>query len=656
MEMLVVIQGAHQGQRYPIGDTRLCFGRDHKVGIRLEDEGISRSHAAVYRHQERIWLEDLGSTNGTYVNNVRIHEPCIIKNNDHISMGQTVIQVQTARDTRAKHVTLSDTRHESESLIKIDLNATSVFEVLKKDESTVFPTDGVTEALLGLHQFNLQISGILDMEELLDVSLPQMVQACHAERGAILLYNSSGDLIPRAQFMRQGSKGNEVQVSRTLVNEVLENGEGLLSAEPEKDDRYRDTHVISLGQTTSMMCVPLLIKDRVLGVVYVDVSLQARPLNETNLRMLSAMGMELCTAIENARLYAMLKDSEEFSSCVLKSIAGGLLVIDVHGKVVRVNEMGAELAGFSAGEVLGTALGELPALSELDILVGQTLHSGRAQERDGLHLRPQGKARVPVAATSAALEDYNGERIGVVVHFRDMTRLHQLAEEVKRGERLSALGQMASGIAHEIRNPLNSVQGFVQLMQESTENQEHQKFCGIVLEEVTRINHIVQDMLDFSRQQPFSLDPMEITPTLRHVLQLTASTAQETGVVLQMESWPQEPLWVQGNSEKLIQVFLNIVNNAIQATPAGGRVTVREGLSGDRGEWVELVVEDTGCGMSQEDRAQIFNPFYTTRDEGTGLGLPICQKIIEQHSGHILVESVLREGSRFIIRLPRSAS
>ncbi|MFW5856829.1 MAG: FHA domain-containing protein, partial [Planctomycetota bacterium] len=437
MDMLVVVQGSHRGQRYPLEDGRLVLGRDRRCDIPLDDDGVSRRHAAVYREDDALMVEDLGSTNGTYVNSLCIEAPHALAHGDRLAVGDTVMLVEIDNPySTAQRAVVADTLRQSDSVMKFSLDSTSIMELMgaeAKEEER--PSDTGQQAFLALYNFITRVSGILDRETLLERGIQEMARVCKADRGAVLLLDRKAQLVPRATYAASGD--GQVAVSRTLLEEVLTYREGVLSREPAKDDRFRHTQALDMNVVTSMMGVPLVVQDKPLGVIYLDTSGIGQPFDEHSVRLASAMTMELAICLENANLYAMLKDSEEFSACVLRSLAGGLLVVDRDGRIHRTNPIGAALAGLTENDLLGMRLDAIDPLSEINILVGQTLRSGKPQETESAHLRPGGEAApVPVGVNTAPLMDYAGNPIGVVVHYRDLSRVHELGEQVKRAERL----------------------------------------------------------------------------------------------------------------------------------------------------------------------------------------------------------------------------
>jgi signal transduction histidine kinase len=226
---------------------------------------------------------------------------------------------------------------------------------------------------------------------------------------------------------------------------------------------------------------------------------------------------------------------------------------------------------------------------------------------------------------------------------------------------MATLGQMAAGVAHEIRNPLNSIRGFAQLLAERAgpapepgAPSQEAEYLRIIVEEVDRMNGIVQDLLDFARQRQITMTRVSVEEVLRAVLVQVRREAGELNMEVAEEIEPGMPP-AYGNGDKLHQVFVNVCRNALQAMSAGGRLTVRArataGASGG-GRELEVGFTDTGPGIPESILPRIFDPFFTTKDVGTGLGLPICAKIVEAHSGRIEVDSPPGKGATFRVVLP----
>jgi signal transduction histidine kinase len=227
--------------------------------------------------------------------------------------------------------------------------------------------------------------------------------------------------------------------------------------------------------------------------------------------------------------------------------------------------------------------------------------------------------------------------------------LFQTEEQLRRADRLSALGELSAGMAHEIRNPLGSIKGAVEILKDDYSPDEAKyEFVQILLKETDRLNIIVQEFLGFARPKQPEFQPADVNETIESVLTLTAQEARRAGVRVEKK--------LDGSIGKrnldaglLKQAFLNIVLNAIQAMPKGGALTVESGL---RDGMVEVKIADTGTGIPEENRKKLFSPFFTTKKNGTGLGLAITYRIIENHRGRIDVASEPGRGTTFTVKIP----
>jgi signal transduction histidine kinase len=228
-------------------------------------------------------------------------------------------------------------------------------------------------------------------------------------------------------------------------------------------------------------------------------------------------------------------------------------------------------------------------------------------------------------------------------------RIIVIEEQLRRSEKLSTLGEMAAVLAHEIRNPLGSIRGTAEILKDDyrPEDPKHE-FIEIQIRETERLNRVVEDFLRMARPQPTEMELCRIREELETIVTLVANDARERGIKLVLEPTGFDPV-VRGNGEKLRQAFLNIVINALQATPRGGSVTITVQQTGSA---VEIGFCDTGPGIDEETRARIFEPFFTTKQDGTGLGLAVTKKIIEGHGGDLAVESEPGKGTTVTVRLP----
>jgi len=226
----------------------------------------------------------------------------------------------------------------------------------------------------------------------------------------------------------------------------------------------------------------------------------------------------------------------------------------------------------------------------------------------------------------------------------------RIEEQLRRAERLSALGELSAILAHEIRNPLASIRGTAEiLMEDQTSPASRGEFLGILVKESDRLNRVVEDFLKMARPEPSVKMPCDINEELRNMITLLTAQARQSRVTLELKSSPLPPF--PGDGEKLRQAFMNIILNAIQASPAGGLVAISTREESEEGR-IEILFSDNGPGISLQASSEIFEPFFTTKGTGTGLGLPITKKIIEGHGGTIDLQSEPGQGATFRVRLP----
>jgi len=242
----------------------------------------------------------------------------------------------------------------------------------------------------------------------------------------------------------------------------------------------------------------------------------------------------------------------------------------------------------------------------------------------------------------------NGKPYQYLAIRNDITERKKTEEVLRRQDKLSAVGQLAAGVAHEIRNPLTSVRGYAEFLQLDEEDTERSELLGIITEEIERVNDIVEDFMMLAKPKEVQLGTKNIIPMIEHVIQLLDYTARKAKVQVTFDC-PVDRVMVNCDEGRLKQVFLNFIKNAIEATPKNGEVNVSCEI--DK-EDIHIFIKDTGVGISKEQLNKIGEPFYTTKEGGNGLGLMVSFQIIESHNGKVMVESEQNEGTTFQVTLP----
>jgi two-component system sensor histidine kinase AtoS len=239
--------------------------------------------------------------------------------------------------------------------------------------------------------------------------------------------------------------------------------------------------------------------------------------------------------------------------------------------------------------------------------------------------------------------------IGAVVVFKDLTEKRQLQEQIRRADRLATLGEMMAGIAHEIRNPLTAIKGFVQYLQEVDSEEQRQEYMPVIVKEVDRVNRVINELLYFARPNPTQYQVVDISELIAKTLVLVKNKTTTHKVEFDIELG-EGAYQVEADAEQICQVLLNLMINAIQAIPDKGRVIVR--IWHENGERIYIEVKDNGSGIKEEELEKIFDPFFTTKPAGTGLGLAVVQRIINAHHGKIQITSDYGKGTIVLIELP----
>ena len=349
---------------------------------------------------------------------------------------------------------------------------------------------------------------------------------------------------------------------------------------------------------------------------------------------------------------------------LVSGLPDALVGVDADLRIILWNPAAEDLLGRSARRVTGRALKEVfPPETSLVRHLTDTLLTGESRSESSAVIEGPDGRPVHVSLLTAPLAGRSGAVSSAVAVVRDISRLRQLESDVRRGETLAAAGQMAVGLAHEIRNPLSAIRGAVQLMQrELGDEARWGEYTAVLLKEVTRVNSIIEMLLDLGRPVTLRAVPLNVHQLLERVALLLEEEATSLGVQFVRRYDPSLPP-ILADEDRIVQVFHNLVRNAIEAMPGGGRLTLVTRLSmnplfakvdlgqGQR-SLAEIQIVDEGQGILEATRDKLFTPFFTTKDRGMGLGLALCHRIVEEHKGAIQVTSEPGRGTAVSCFLP----
>lgn len=347
----------------------------------------------------------------------------------------------------------------------------------------------------------------------------------------------------------------------------------------------------------------------------------------------------------------MVEFLEDWSRLAVDHLPVGIIAIDREGRVRIFNRSLSKLTGLKDDHVLGKPFltllnGQRSSFNKLL----QTLATGKEFKS----LTPE--SVIPVNASSDfmvniyAIRDKGGVTVGAIAMFTPAGRQQELENTIVKVEKLAILGQLATEMIHEIRNPLTTVSGFMQLLQQHLEGSPQEEYLTIMLAELEHINRFVSDFLLLARPGYCKRAQCSINQLITEVAALVECEAVIRKLIINLETSADMPL-VNADGGQLKQVFLNITRNAFDALPDGGEVFLRVSMDQQQGI-VRVVIRDTGTGMDQQTLANMFNPFFTTKENGTGLGMFISKKIIDNHGGHIEIQSEPGKGTTVTVLLP----
>jgi two-component system sensor histidine kinase PilS (NtrC family) len=344
-----------------------------------------------------------------------------------------------------------------------------------------------------------------------------------------------------------------------------------------------------------------------------------------------------------------LRALRNLQAIIVDNMATGMITVDETGVCLQANRAAFEILDPVPREIIGRNLDIVVPGSMAGIRATlEKIEGGdRTARLDWIHQNPmQGRQTLELVVSRLPVES---ELKGYIVTFHDLTRVRRLEFAMRQSEKMAAVGQLAAGIAHEIRNPLASMSGSLQLLESgfTSESAEEKKLMRIALREIDRLNNLITEFLDFVRPEVLKEDPVDINLVLRDVLEMAKMNKglrQEIQQSVELNSTKTIP----GHRDKLKQAVLNIVMNAYQAMSEAEK-PILEVKSFDRDDSVVVTIRDHGCGIDEVGLRRIFEPFHTTKPKGTGLGLAITHKIIENHQGRIYVESTKGVGTEFTL-------
>jgi two-component system NtrC family sensor kinase len=517
-----------------------------------------------------------------------------------------------------------------------------------------------------LYSIGQSVSSLLELEELLERIVEAAVYITRAEEGFLLLRDPHADeLYLRAakNLGEQRAQRMRMPIDDTLAGQVIRTGK------PVRLDKASAGSALKIKTgflVRAILQVPLTVGNAAIGVLVVDNQQAERTFSENDQYLLSALADYAAIAIENARLYQEIKSSEARYRDLFANAYDLIFTLDRQLRIQSINKVGPALTGYREADLLGRPLREIAAPTAweaaeqrfADLLMGHSIQPFELQLR-------RNDEEPLVLEASARLIQERGKPGSIHCIARNLTERRRLEEQLIHAEKLSAIGQLVAGVAHELNNPLTSISGYTQLLlRDQTLRGDMRDDLKHINVQAERAARIVQNLLMFAREHKPERRMVNLNDEFRNTLSLRAYQLRVDNIAVVIDFDLDLPLTV-ADPFQLQQVILNLINNAHQAmTEHGGpgTLTLRtytssqptSDSSGAAPQMVVLSVGDTGVGIPARDLNRIFDPFYTTKPvgQGTGLGLSICFGIVQEHGGKIWAESEPGVGTTVAVALP----
>ncbi|WP_017729346.1 GAF domain-containing sensor histidine kinase [Halalkalibacterium ligniniphilum] len=417
---------------------------------------------------------------------------------------------------------------------------------------------------------------------------------------------------------------------------------------------YLEIDALEKFKIKSFLLFPLFSKGKVIGVLSIG-SKNIITYDDSDLSFLQQLSDQFAVCLENARLYNEVLNGKKEWEDTFRAVVEPIIVMDLNGKILRVNAAGRAFFGLNEQELYHKKLEDLlPEEKEMKQLFDQSKGSKQTASCE-LRLIDQ---RIYEAFSYPVFNEQK-RMYGVILYLRDVSEKRRIEAQLIHSGKLAAIGEMAAGVAHELNNPLTAILGNSQLLLRMTNREDHSyKLLSDIDHCGKRCKNIIENLLTFSRQNEFLFEECSVNEAIDQVLTLIGYQIERQNIIINVKKDPHIPL-IQGNLQQIGQIIINLLLNAkdaLELETLNKKVITLETFSrNEEGtEWTYLTVQDNGRGITEAHLQEIFNPFFTTKraTKGTGLGLSVSLGIAEAHGGTIQVESSIGKGSIFTLRLP----
>ncbi len=520
------------------------------------------------------------------------------------------------------------------------------------------------EALLDVSKV---INSTLILDDILQMVMKKAIKLLGAERGFLMLLDSKGNLQFKTahNICKDSLSKEDLKISMSIANKVALTGESIYTSDAQKDRRFsRQKSIVELN-LKSIMCVPLKSKEKIVGILYLDNSTPKSIFLQSDLHLFEVFAGQAAIAIENASLYEDLLALKVYNENVVNRTPIGIVVVDNNLKITIANKASQEIFE-QAGWKNGLDSFAFSDFTILDLvpeeekkrwkkICYQVLYTGKAYEEAKSYHKFK-KEELALSLKVSPLQNIDNRTVGLIIVVEDITEKVVLERYLILSEKLAAKGEMASSIGHELNNYLTIISSNTELLSINLKKKNYRKMdsnAKAILESITTMKRFTDGLIDFS-----SLKTQKVEYDLKTLIEDLLFSIKPQPQFLDIDfitHFDNLLALVNIDVGQVQQVLLNIVNNAADAIhkkkKGGGEITITTSCIKGK-EKLEIKVIDNGVGIPEENLTKIFEPRFTTKEKGHGIGLVTCKKIVENHKGKILVESQEGKGSTFSIVLP----
>jgi PAS domain S-box-containing protein len=493
------------------------------------------------------------------------------------------------------------------------------------------------------------LTRMLDLKRLLAFISTTVVEATGVEGVAIYLLDEDGFRLALARRRTEASAFTAPETSPASVPAALGRVQDAVVADEVARQIVNDEDRVlneDLAASDWALLLPVISDDGLIAFIAVGSKLSGDPFYSQDLDLLMTLANQAGIAIKNARLYAQVVLANEYIENIVATIESGVVAITSAGRIAMFNRAAERLTGRAAEEIKGHPAARLPPCLSEPLLASAA--DGAAHTLPEIELPGADRTR-PVICTTSPLRDPEGTVLGAVAVFSDLTPLKELEVERRRAERLAYFEVLASGIAHEIKNPLVAIKAFTQLLpRRSSEPQFVSEFERIVGREIQRMERVVDRLRTLAHPGRRPEHALDVRMPLAEALELMQAAFEEKRISAGADVG-DTPCRVIGDHQNLVQLFLNLLMNAHEATPPGGQLRVAVTRETEQ---ITVTVADTGPGIAPELLERIFEPFFTTKQRGSGLGLAISAGVAQAHGAKLRAINPPDGGATFMVDFP----